>query len=102
METTGVICPSPANYYKARLDVLLSDSNATKYSFNRLQIDEIRMTLSVYKTNRLSGDLLEVKSKLGIPLVQFENARIECKAFILMNAHDTASCILDLMSKHYK
>lgn len=90
------------NYYKVQLNNLLADSNATKYSFNKLQINGIYMMLSVYKTPRLSNDLLRIKSSLGIPLIQFENARIECKPFILMNENDTAACILNLISKHYR
>ncbi len=38
---------------------------------------------------------------MGINLIQFENARIDLKAFILMNEHDTASCMLNLIKKHY-
>ena len=80
---------------------MISNSKAVKYSFNKLQIDKVNMTLSVYKTSKLSADLLKLKSSLGIPLIQFENARIDMKPFILMNEHDTASCILSLIKKHY-
>lgn len=89
------------NYYKTRINSLITNSNATKYSFNKLQIETINMTLSVQKTSRLSPDLLKIKSSLGIPLIQFENARISLKPFILMNEHDTFSCILNLIKKHY-
>jgi hypothetical protein len=91
-----------ANYYKSQINNLLVDSNAIKYSFNKLKITGIYMTLSVYKTPKMSVDLLRIKSSLGIPLIQFENARIECKAFILMNEHDTVACILNLISQHYR
>lgn len=90
------------NYYKNQINSILIDSSASKYIFNRLQINGIYMTLSVYKTSRMTSDLLRIKSSLGIPLIQFESARIECKPFILMNEHDTAMCILDLIGKHYK
>lgn len=89
-------------YYKNQLNILLAESNTTKYSFNKLQINGANMMLSVYKTPRLPNDLLRIKSNLGIPLIQFENARIEFKPFILLNEHDTASCLLNLISKHYR
>jgi vacuolar protein sorting-associated protein 13D len=89
------------NYYRNQINSILSDSQAIKYSFNRFQINNLNMTLSVYKTSKLSTDLYKIKSSLGKPLVQFENAKIECKPFILMNEHDTASCILNLITKHY-
>jgi hypothetical protein len=41
-----------------------------KFSFNKLQIDKVSMTLSVYKTSKLSPDLIKIKSALGIPLIQ--------------------------------
>lgn len=90
------------NYYKNQLAILLAESNTAKYSFNKLQINGAFMMLSVYKTPRLSNDLIRIKSNLGIPLIQFENARIEFKPFILLNEHDTASCLLNLISKHYR
>lgn len=89
------------NYYKTRINSLITNSKATKYSFNKLQIDKINLTLSVCKTSRLTPDLLKIKSSLGIPLIQFENARIYLEPFILMNEHDTASCILNLIKKHF-
>lgn len=90
------------NYYKNRINSLISYAKAIKFSFNKLQIDRINMTLSVYKTSKLNPDLTKIKSSLGIPLIQFENARIDLKAFLLMNEHDTASCILNLIKKHYE
>jgi vacuolar protein sorting-associated protein 13D len=89
------------SYYKTQIANIIADSQAIKYSFNKLQINGLNMTLSVYKTSKLSMDLVRIKSTLGIPLIQFENARIECKPFILMNEHDTAVCILNLIRKHY-
>ncbi len=89
------------NYYKTRINSLITTSKATKYSFSKLQIDKINLTLSVYKTSKLSPDLLKIKSGLGIPLIQFENARIYLKPFILMNEHDTAATMLNLIKKHY-
>jgi vacuolar protein sorting-associated protein 13D len=89
------------SYYKHQIASIIADSQAIKYSFNKLQVNSVNMTLSVNKTSKLSMDLVRIKSTLGIPLIQFENARIECKPFILMNEHDTALCILNLIRKHY-
>ena len=90
-----------SSYYKTQINHIIASSQATKYSFNKLQINTLNLTLSVYKTSKLSSDLLKIKQSLGIPLIQFENAKIECKPFILMNEHDTAMCILNLITKHY-
>ena len=88
-------------YYKAQINTLIKNSSANKYSFNKFQINNINMVLSVYKASKLSHDLQKIKTSLSIPLVQFENARIECKTFTLMNEFDTASCIINLIKKHY-
>ena len=88
-------------YYKTQINTLIKNSQATKYSFNKFQINNINMVLSVYKASKLSNDLQKIKTSLSIPLIQFENARIECKTFILMNEYDTASCIINLIKKHY-
>lgn len=88
-------------YYKNQIQSIIADSQALKYSFNKLQVNAVSMSLSVYKTPKLSPDLQRIKSGLGIPLIQFENAKIECKPFILLNEHDTAACIANLISKHY-
>jgi vacuolar protein sorting-associated protein 13D len=90
------------NYYKKQVNSHIASSQAAKFSFNKLKINTIKMILSVYKTSKLSSDLLKVKGALNIPLIQFENARIECKPFILMNEHDAAYCILMLIKKHYE
>jgi vacuolar protein sorting-associated protein 13D len=101
IETDSSVMAANNSYYKTQLAAIIADAQALKYSFNKLQINGINMTLSVYKTSKLSADLLRIKSTLGIPLIQFENAKIECKPFILLNEHDTAVCIANLIRKHY-
>jgi vacuolar protein sorting-associated protein 13D len=89
------------NFYKMQINNLIDNTQSVKYSFNKFQINSIGITLSVYKTSKLSDDLQKLKTSLGIPLIQFENARIECKPFILLNEYDTVGCVLNLMTKHY-
>lgn len=60
------------------------------------------MMLSVYKTSKLSDDLLRIKLGLGIPLIQFENARIEFSEFIITNKHDSVASIFELISRHFR
>jgi vacuolar protein sorting-associated protein 13D len=90
------------NYYKKQIDSFLMSSKEKKFSFNKLQINQIVLNLSVYKSSKLSSDLMEIKSSLGIPLVQFENAKIELKPFLLMNEHDRLNFIINSTMKHYK
>ena len=92
---------SNGSYYRNQIGKLMVESQMLRFSFTKLYISEIRMSLSVYKTTKLSADLQKIKSDLGIPLVQFENASIVCKPFMIINEHDTASCLIKLISKHY-
>lgn len=89
------------NYYNDTINSLITNAKSTKYCFNEFKIDTIRLTLSVYKTQKLSSDLLKIKSTLGVPLIQFENARIELKAFYLIHEYDSLSTILNIIQKHY-
>ena len=88
-------------YYKSQINSLIETTQTKKYSFNKFQINNLNMLLSVYKASKLSNDLQKIKTSLGIPLIQFENARIECKPYILMNEYDSASSISNLIKKHY-
>ena len=88
-------------YYKRQVNVLLANSNATKYSFNKFHVNAINMILSVYKASKLTPDLLKIKNALGIPLIQFENARIELKNLTLVNENDNLASLLTLVGKHY-
>ncbi|RMZ96835.1 vacuolar sorting-associated 13D isoform X2 [Brachionus plicatilis] len=97
----NVSIESNSSYYRNQIGKLWRDSQTPRFSFAKLHISETRMSLSVYKTAKLSADLQTIKSDLGIPLVQFENAAIVCKPFMIINEHDTASCLIKLMSKHY-
>ncbi len=89
------------NYYKSIIDSLIQNSKSTKYCFNEFKINPIKMNLSVYKTSKLASDLIKIKSSLGIPLIQFENARIELNPFLLMNEYDTSTAIVNIVTKHY-
>jgi vacuolar protein sorting-associated protein 13D len=89
------------NYYKSIIDSLILSSKSTKYCFNEFKINTIKMNLSVYKTSKLSNDLIKIKSSLGIPLIQFENARIELNPFLLMNEYDSSTAIGNIVTKHY-
>ena len=89
------------NYYKSIIDALEVNSKSTKYCFNIFKINSIKMNLSVYKTSKLANDLVKIKSSLGIPLIQFENARIELNPFLLMNEYDTSTAIGNILTKHY-
>lgn len=94
--------PISVGFYKSQLGTLLSDSNTTKYCFNKFVISNIYMMLSVYKIPRLTEDLVKIKSNLGIRLIQFENARIELKSFILLNEHGNINFLLKMIKEHYR
>ena len=70
------------NYYKSILDSLINDSKSTKYCFNQFKINQVKMNLSVFKTSKLTSDLIKIKSSIGIPLIQFKNAQIRNKKFL--------------------
>ena len=48
-----------------------------RYYFGTLRINTSRITLSVLSSSDLPQDLLAVKRSMGIPLVKFEEAKVE-------------------------
>ena len=54
-----------------------------RYYFGTLRINTSRITLSVLSSSDLPQDLLAVKRSMGIPLVKFEEAKVELGMFIL-------------------
>ena len=77
--------------YKSLLVVCRALTAATskelkRYYFGTLRINTSRMTLSVLSSNDLPQDLLAIKRSMGIPLVKFEDAKVELgkkKSFLL-------------------
>ena len=48
-----------------------------RYYFGTLRINTSRITLSVLSSSDLPQDLLAVKRSMGVPLVKFEDAKVE-------------------------
>ena len=48
-----------------------------RYYFGRLKISISRITLSMLTCSELPADLTVIKRSLGIPLVKFEDAKVE-------------------------
>ena len=60
------------------------------------------MRLSVYTSNnKLPNELKAIKQKLGLTLIQFEDANIELHPFIRAHPFETAQLIVDSIAKHY-
>jgi len=89
------------NYYRDLISSLVANSQSAKYCFSEFKIDTIRMSLSVYKTSKLTPDLLRIKTRLGMPLIQFENARIELAPFVLVHEYDSLMTIRNIVAKYY-
>ena len=75
-------------------DRLLSSTQAIRIYFNKLYISPVNVNLSVYTISSkksLSMRLLEVKHRASLPIIPFENAEINLKAYErthISNAHD--------------
>jgi len=52
-----------------------------RYYFGRLRANVNRITMSMLTCSQLPHDLLTIKKTLGMPLVKFENAKVELGRF---------------------
>ncbi len=62
VDTASCSAVAAHDHYKSQLAALLADSYSAKYIFNRLQVDNVYMMLSVYKTPKMSDDLARIKA----------------------------------------
>ncbi|XP_055378948.1 intermembrane lipid transfer protein Vps13D [Condylostylus longicornis] len=77
-------------------------ANAKRYYFENLQISPSQIRLSVITSSKLSPQLTEIKKKLGLKLIKFEDAVIDFDKFADRHHFETLDIYLRAIKNHYK
>ncbi|CAH1798376.1 unnamed protein product [Owenia fusiformis] len=72
-----------------------------RYYFGSLKINTHQISLSMLTTSKLSPDLLAIKRALRIPLIKFEDAKVELDPFMKQHPFETSAFLLDAIAIHY-
>ncbi|XP_076064677.1 vacuolar protein sorting 13D isoform X4 [Oratosquilla oratoria] len=89
-------------YDTRRMLAAATSVNATRYYFTHLKLMLNQVKLSVLTSKKLSPELKNVKRKVGLTLVRFENAQVTLDPFVRFHPFETSTFLLDCIMKHYK
>ncbi|CAL1290806.1 unnamed protein product [Larinioides sclopetarius] len=73
-----------------------------RYYFSTLKLVLHQIKLSVLTSSNISTELLQVKKKMRLTLIRFEDATIELDAFVRVHPFETAGFLIDSIIEHYK
>ena len=91
-----------SQYEMRRLLAAATSANATRYYFTHLKLVLNQVRLSVLTTKNLSPELKECRRKMGLTLVQFENAVVPLDHFVKCHPFETWKVLLDSIKAHYE
>ena len=81
---------------------LVHDLNLFRYYFGILKLSLNQIKLSVQKSTKLSQNLVDIKRKLGLSLITFEDASIELDPFSKAHPFETLPFLTSIIIKHYQ
>jgi len=88
--------------WEHQLSAMAASTQLTRYYFGTLKLTLNQIKLSVQKSNKLGSDLLEVKRKMGLSLITFEDASIELDPFSKSHPFETLPFLTATIAKHYQ
>ncbi|KAL6266404.1 hypothetical protein P5V15_003257 [Pogonomyrmex californicus] len=95
--------PLDENDFKAQRFISeVSATHAKRYYFGALKLVPNQVKLSVLTTTKLPHHLQAVKRKLGLTLINFENATIELEPFVKKHPFESSQFLIHSIIKHYK
>ena len=74
----------------------------SRYYFGILKLSLAQIKLSVQKSTKLSQHLVDIKRKLGLSLITFEDASIELDPFSKAHPFETLPFLTSIIIKHYQ
>ncbi|XP_071526978.1 intermembrane lipid transfer protein VPS13D [Panulirus ornatus] len=89
-------------YDMRRMLAAATSVNATRYYFTNLELQLKQVRLSVLTSKKLSPELKNIKRKMGLTLVRFENASVNLEPFIRCHPFETSRFLFDCITKHYR
>ncbi|KAL5009744.1 hypothetical protein ScPMuIL_012049 [Solemya velum] len=72
-----------------------------RYYFGILKINTSRVTLSMLTASKLSADLESIKHALSVPLIRFEEAKVDIDPFIRHHPFETSKFLFQEVLLHY-
>lgn len=90
------------DYETQRLLSEVSAASAKRYYFGVLQLKPGEIRLSVRTAGKLSGSLHKIKKKLGLTLINFEDATITLDSFERKHPFETSQFLYNSIIKHFK
>lgn len=94
--------PDECDYEAQRVATKILAANAKRFYFGDLQIVPSTIKLSVITASKLTPQLSEMKKRLGLTLIRFEDAEIEFKKFKDKHHFETLEVYLRAIKSHYK
>lgn len=94
--------PDESDYEAHRVATKILAANAKRYYFGDLQIIPSQIRLSVITATKLLPQLLEMKKRLGLTLIKFEDAVIDFEKFTDKHHFETMEVYLRAIKAHYK
>ena len=88
--------------WEHHLSTMASSSNLKRYYFGTLKLKLDQIKLSVQKSSSLSPDLMQIKRKMGLSLITFEDASVELDPFCRSHPFETFPFLTATIAKHYR
>lgn len=90
------------DYETQRMLTEVSAAHAKRYYFGVLQLIPKQIRLSMKTANKIPHNLQNVKRKLGLTLVKFEDAAVDLQAFDKTHLFETREVLVSSIIKHFK
>ena len=100
MEDTEMVEMEDNTGWEHQLSLMAASTQLTRYYFGTLKLSLSQVKLSVHKSNKLNTELKEVKRKLGLSLITFEDASVELDAFVRTHPFETLPFLISIIAKH--
>ncbi|XP_037024186.1 vacuolar protein sorting-associated protein 13D isoform X2 [Bradysia coprophila] len=94
--------PDECDYEAQRVATKILAANAKRFYFGDLQIVPSNIRLSVITASKLSPQLSEMKKRLGLTLIKFEDASIDFEKFKDKHHFETLEVYVRAIKSHYK
>lgn len=94
--------PDECDYEAQRVATKILAANAKRFYFGDLQIVPSTIRLSVITASKLSQPLSDMKKRLGLTLIKFEDAFIDFEKFKDKHHFETLEVYLRAIKSHYK
>ncbi|XP_074642818.1 intermembrane lipid transfer protein VPS13D-like [Tubulanus polymorphus] len=88
-------------YDNHRIVSAATSVQAVRYYFGILKIVTSQVIMSMLTTSKLPPDLLAIKNAFNLPLIKFEEAKVELDPFVREHPFENGQFLLDSIQLHY-